>query len=103
MKLKTNDKVIVISGKDKGKKGKIIRTIVKDDRVVVEGVNIIKKHQRPSQKFQGGIIDRPAPLPVSKVMLICPACGKPARIGRRLEEEKRRRYCRKCKEMIDRK
>jgi len=101
MKLKKGDQVLVLSGKHAGKKGKILR-IAGEDRVVVEGVNLVKRHQRATQKFQGGIVEKPAALNVSKVALICPRCSQPSRVGRReFEEGKRVRFCRRCKEIVD--
>jgi len=100
--IKKDDTVIVLSGKDKGKKGKVIRTMPKEGRVVVEKINVVKRHQRPTRDFQGGIIEKPLPVPRSKVMLLCPRCSKPTRIGIKLiEDGKRVRACKKCKEIID--
>ncbi len=80
-RLRTGDQVVVISGKDKGKKGKIARLLVEDNKVVVEGVNLIKRHQRPTPKNpQGGIIEREAPIHASKVMPIDPKTGKGTRV-----------------------
>ncbi|KLO23854.1 50S ribosomal protein L24 [Marinitoga sp. 1155] len=103
MKIKKGDLVKVISGKDKGKEGKILRVIPKLNRVIVENVNIVKKHQRPTQQLrEGGIIEQPSPIHISKVMIVCPSCGKPTRVGYRfLEEGKKVRICRKCNEIID--
>jgi len=101
MKLKKGDQVLVLSGKHAGKKGKILR-MAGEDRIVVEGVNLVKRHQRATQKFQGGIVERPAALHVSKLALICPRCGKPSRIGKRESSEGRRvRFCRRCQEIVD--
>ncbi|GAB6188375.1 50S ribosomal protein L24 [Marinitoga arctica] len=103
MKIKKGDLVRVISGKDKGKEGKILKVIPKLNKIIVENVNVVKKHQRPTQQLrEGGIIDQPSPIHVSKVMVICPSCGKPTRVGYRfLEEGKKVRVCRKCNEIID--
>jgi len=103
MKVKKGDLVRVISGKDKGKEGKILRVIPKLNKVIVENVNIVKKHQRPTQQLrEGGIIEQPSPIHVSKVMVVCPSCGRPTRVGYRiLEEGKKVRICRKCNEIID--
>lgn len=101
MKIKKGDKVVVLSGKNKGKKGKVLKVWPRKERVLVENVNMVKKHQRATQKFQGGIIEKPGPIAVSKVMLICPRCSKPARVGRKIQEDKRLRYCKRCKEIID--
>ncbi len=103
MKIKKDDTVLVIAGKDKGKKGKVRFAHPKDDTLLVEGVNIIKRHTKAQkQARQTGIIEREAPLPVSRVMLVCSHCSKPARIGfRRLEDGRRVRVCRSCGEVID--
>jgi large subunit ribosomal protein L24 len=103
MKIRKNDNVLVIAGKDKGKKGKVRFAFPKDEKIVVEGVNFIKKHTRArGQARQAGIIEREAPLAVSNVMLICAKCGKPARIGHRvLEDGKKIRFCRVCQEVLD--
>lgn len=82
MHVKTGDKVRVISGKDKGKEGVILASFPKKDRVLVEGVNIVKKHQKPSQANQtGGIVEVEAPIHVSNVMFIDPSTGEPTRVG----------------------
>lgn len=103
MKLRKNDTVLVIAGKDKGKKGKIRFAYPREERVVVEGVNMIKRHSRArGVARQAGIIEREAPLQISNVMLICNKCGKPARVGwRRLEDGKKARLCRSCHEVLD--
>lgn len=105
MKIRKNDIVTVISGKDKGKSGKVLKVLTKDSRVVVEKVNFVKKHTRPSQKVQqGGILEKEAPLAVSKVMLICNKCGKRTKVKMgKLAAGKPVRICKKCKEMIDEK
>ncbi len=101
-KIKREDFVYVIAGKDKGRKGKVLQVIPKKQRVIVEGVNIVKKHQKPTQTTQGGIIEKPAPIHVSNVMLVCPKCGKPTRVGFTfLEDGTKVRMCKKCKEIID--
>jgi large subunit ribosomal protein L24 len=101
--VKKGDKVVVIAGKDKGKKGKILHAFPSTKRVVVEGANMIKKHVRPTQKSpQGGIVERPGSIDASNVQLICPQCDEPARLGAtRNEEGKRLRVCRKCEGEID--
>lgn len=101
--LKKEDKVKVIAGKDKGKIGKIIKVDRKNQRVLVENINIIKRHQRPSaQNRQGGIIETEAPLNWSNVMLMCNKCVKPVRIKiQQLDDGKKVRVCRKCNEQID--
>lgn len=103
MKIKKDDTVLVITGKDKGKKGKVRFAHPKDNMLLVEGVNFIKRHTRAQkQARQAGIIEREAPLPISNVMIVCPRCNKPARIGyRRLEDGRRVRVCHSCGEVID--
>ncbi len=101
-KIKREDFVVVIAGKDRGKRGKVLRVIPKKQRVVVEGVNIVKKHQKPTANSPGGIIEKPAPIHVSNVMLICPKCGTPTRVGFTfLEDGTKVRKCKKCGEVID--
>lgn len=101
--IKKNDSVLVITGEDSGKKGRVLSVLGKKDRVVVEGLNIIKRHMKPSKKYsQGGIIEREAPIERSNVMLVCPKCDKPTKIGNKiLENGKKIRACRKCGEVIE--
>ncbi len=102
MKLKTGDKVEVILGKDRSKSGKIIQVFRKENKIVVEGLNKIKKHMRPSQKSEKGqIIELSGPINISNVLLICPKCEKKTRIGIKLDGDKKSRFCKKCKEVID--
>ncbi len=103
MKIRKNDNVLVITGKDRGKKGKVRFAYPKKGQVIVEGVNFIKKHSKARGAVrQAGIIDLEAPLDVSNVMLVCSKCNKPTRIGvRRLEDGGKVRYCRSCQEVID--
>lgn len=101
--VRKGDNVLVISGKAKGKKGKVLRTIPETDRVVVEGANMVKKHQRATRKvMQGGVIEKEAPMAASNVMLLCRNCHRPARTGRRVLADGRSvRVCRRCDEVID--
>ncbi len=105
--LKKGDNVQVISGDDKGKKGKVLKVIPLEEKgmfkVIVEGVNFVKKHTRPNkQAQQGGIIQKEAPLTVSKVMLICPRCNRPSKIGKKsLKDGTKSRLCKKCSEVIE--
>lgn len=101
--VKKNDTVIVITGKDKGKKGRVIAAFPRENRVLVEGVNMVKKHARPSQANpQGGILTKEAPIHVSNVMLIDPKTGAPTRIGYKILEDGRKvRYAKKSGEIID--
>jgi large subunit ribosomal protein L24 len=103
MKIRKNDTVLVITGKDKGKKGKVRKSLPKEDKIVVEGLNMIKRHSKTKgQARQAGIIELEAPLKASKVMIICNKCAKPARIGYRiLDDGKKARICRACSEVID--
>lgn len=103
MKIRKNDMVLVITGKDKGKKGKVRVAHPKDDRVVVEGVNFIKKHARAQKSArQAGIIEMEAPLHISNVLLLCSKCNHPTRIGfTKLQDGKKVRFCRSCREVID--
>ncbi|MFC2023037.1 50S ribosomal protein L24 [Chloroflexota bacterium] len=103
MKIRKNDNVLVITGKDKGKTGKVRFAYPKEERLLVEGVNMIKRHTRArGQVRQAGIIEREAPVRVSNVMLMCSRCNHPTRIGsRRLADGKRVRVCRSCQEVID--
>ena len=103
MKIRKNDTVLVISGKDKGRKGKVRYAFPREGRLIVEGINMIKRHTRARGIVrQAGIIERETPLQVSKVMLICNKCHRPTRIGFRfLEDGKKARICRSCHEVID--
>jgi large subunit ribosomal protein L24 len=96
MKLRKGDEVEVLAGKDLGKRGEITRVIPERDRVIVDGVNMVKKHQKPTRAtMQGGIIDKEMPIHVSNVALVCPKCG-PTRIGYRMQGDTKVRICRKC-------
>lgn len=103
MKIKKDDTVKIITGKDKGVTGKVLRVIPKLNKVVVENANIVKRHQRPNQQMKdGGIIEQPAAIHASKVMVVCSSCGNPTRVGyKTLEDGKKVRFCRKCNEVID--
>ena len=95
MHVRTGDTVLVLSGADKGKKGKVQKAFPENGRVIVEGVNIVKKHQKPrGQGMPGGIIHKEAPIDASNVMLLCPKCNRPTRIAYKvLEDGKKVRYC----------
>ena len=103
MKIKKNDQVLVIAGKDRGKKGKVRFAYPREDKVIIEGVNFIKKHARArGEARQAGIIEREAPMDISNVMFLCSKCNKPSRIGSRvLADGKKVRFCRTCQEVID--
>ncbi len=102
--VRKNDNVIVIAGRDRGKRGRVLRVLPRQGRVVVEGVNFIKRHTRPNpqRNIKGGIVEREAALSASNVQILCPDCGAPTRIGsRRLDDGRRVRFCRKCKGAVD--
>lgn len=109
MHVKSGDEVLIIAGKDKGKRGKIKQSLPSAGRVVVEGLNIIKRHTKPRGPGKpGGIIEREAPLDVSNVMLICPSCGRASRTGQRFLEEtdsrgrpRKIRFCKACDAIVD--
>ena len=97
MNVKKGDEVIVIAGKDKGKTGKVVQVIPSQDKVVVEGVAIVKRHTKPTQKMpQGGIIEKEAAIHVSNVMPFCSTCKKGVRVAHTVEKGKKIRVCRKC-------
>ncbi|MGI8777189.1 MAG: 50S ribosomal protein L24 [Acidimicrobiales bacterium] len=97
MKLKKGDRVKVLSGKDRGEVGEVMRAIPQRNQVIVDGVNVSKKSQRAVRAtMQGGIIDKDMPMPAAKVALLCPHCSKPTRIGYRFDGDTKVRICRKC-------
>ena len=101
MKIHKNDQVLIISGKDRGRKGKVIEVLPKQSRLVVEGINLRKKHMRPKKSGEKGqIVETPAPFDISDVKLICSKCGKAVRTGYKLEGKKKHRICKKCKQEI---
>lgn len=101
MKIRKKDQVIVISGKYRGKKGKVLRVLPKTNKVVVEGVNLIKKHVRPKKTGEKGqIVEMPSPLHISNLKLICPECNKTAKVGFKIKGKEKYRFCKKCKKDI---
>lgn len=100
MRIKSGDKVRIIAGKDKGKEGAVLKTLPKRDRVVVEGINMIKKHQKPSQLSTGGVQELEASIHVSNVQLIDPTNGEPTRVGYRFEDGKKVRFSKKTNQTI---
>lgn len=101
MKIHKNDQVLVISGKDRGRKGKIIRVFPKEGKVIVEGINLRKKHVKPKKSGEKGqIVETPAPLNVSDIKLICSKCGKLTRVGYKIEGKRKYRICKKCNQEI---
>ena len=101
MKIRKGDKVRVIKGKDRGREGTVERALPKEGKVVVAGLNIYKKAVRPRQQSQkGGIVEITKPLPVENVMLLCPKCGQPTRVGYEIEGDKKFRACQKCQQVL---
>ena len=97
MNIRKDDKVVVLSGKDKGKQGKVLTADPKAAKVIVEGVNVATKHQKPrKQGEEGGIFKVETPIYTSKVQLVCPKCGKATRVGHKIENGKKTRVCKKC-------
>ena len=102
--IRKNDNVVVTTGKDRGKRGRVLRVVPDKNRVVVEGVNMIKRHTKanPQRQIKGGLVEREAPLHASNVQLVCPECGKPTRLGRKILGDGRKvRVCRKCDGVLD--
>lgn len=101
-RLKKGDQVVVIAGKDKGKQGKILKMFPKENRALIENVNMIRRHTKPTREAQGGIIDREASIHLSNVMIVDPATGKGARIGKRIQDDGRKvRIARGSNEILD--
>lgn len=103
LRIKKDDTALIITGKNKDKSGRVLSVLSSEGKVIIQGANIIKKHMKPSKKHtQGGIIEKEAPLHISNVMLLCPKCNKPTRIGNTvLDDGRKLRVCKKCKEVID--
>lgn len=101
--VKKDDLVKVIAGKEKGKNGKVLRVLPERGQVVVESLNVVKRHTRPTRgNAQGGIVEKEAPFDASNVQLVCKGCNKPARTGIRvLEDGSKARFCKKCNEILD--
>ena len=102
--IRKNDNVLVTTGKDRGKKGRVIRVVPEKNRLIVEGVNLIKRHTRPNpaKNIKGGVVQREASLHASNVQLVCPECGAQTRIGHKVLEDGRKvRICRKCEGVVD--
>lgn len=102
-RIKKNDEVEVITGKEKGKRGKVLKAILKKERVVVEKVNLIKRHTRPGARSrQGGIVEMEGPLHISNIMLICSKCDRAAKVGYKILDDQRKvRHCKRCGEILD--
>ena len=103
VKIRRGDTVMVLTGRERGKRGKVLRVMPTASRVLVEHVNMIKKHQRPTQKLrQGGIIEREGPIHLSNVQVVCSRCNRPSRTGVKiLDDGRKTRICRRCGESID--
>ncbi len=101
LKVKRDDTVIVLAGKDKGRTGKITKVLVKDNKVLVEGVNKVKRHTRPSPTSQGGIIEKEMPIHASNVALVDPKTQKPTRVGYKMVDGKKLRFAKKSGEVIE--
>ena len=102
--IRKNDNVVVMAGKDRGKRGRVLRIVPATNRLVVEGMNIIKRHTKanPQKNIKGGLVEREAPLHASNVQLVCPECGKPTRLGKKILGDGRKvRVCRKCEGVVD--
>jgi len=103
-RIRKDDKVMVITGKDAGKLGKVLKVLRKKDRVLVEKVNMVKRHMRanPYRQQAGGIVEKEMPVHVSNLMVVCPACTKPTRVGYRYTEDRKKlRFCKKCNEVME--
>lgn len=102
--IRRNDTVLVIAGRDRGKRGRVLRVLPERNRLIVEGVNLIKRHTKPNpqRNIKGGIVEREASIHASNVQLVCPECGRATRIGRRIVGDGRKvRICRKCEGVVD--
>jgi large subunit ribosomal protein L24 len=102
--IRKNDTVLVIGGKDRGKRGRVLKILPDKNRLIVEGVNMIKRHTRPNpqKNIKGGIVEREASLHASNVQLVCPECGVQTRVGRKILGDGRKvRVCRKCEGVVD--
>lgn len=99
--LKKNDQVQVIAGREKGKRGKLLKVDSKNGRVTVEKVNIVKRHTRPTQVRAGGIVEKELALDYSNVLLVCPKCDRGVRHGLKIVDDAKMRVCKRCKESID--
>ncbi|MCX6724187.1 MAG: 50S ribosomal protein L24 [Candidatus Staskawiczbacteria bacterium] len=101
MKVKKGDNILIIAGKDKGRTGKIIKAMPKELKVLVEGINLKKKHVRPKREGEKGqVVEIPAAMDVSNIKIVCPKCGKATRVGYSVENKEKYRICKKCKQKI---
>jgi large subunit ribosomal protein L24 len=101
MKIRKNDQVKMTSGKDRGKTGKVMRVLSKEGKVIVEGLNLIKKHNKPRKEGEKGQrVEVPRAVSISNVMIVCPKCSKASRLGYRISQDNKFRFCKKCKSEI---
>ncbi len=101
MRIRKNDQVQILSGKDRGKRGKVLKVFPKVEKIIVENLNLVKRHRKPKKGGEKGQrVEVPAAIPVSKIMLVCPNCGKPARIGYKVVADNKVRICKKCEAEI---
>jgi len=101
MKILKGDTVKIVSGKDRGKTGTVLRALPAEGKVIIEGLNLVKKHSRPKKQGEKGqMVSVPRPLTASKVMLVCSSCKEPTRVGSRIDGARKVRYCKKCKAKI---
>lgn len=103
LRIKKGDTVTVLTGKNKGKGGRVLSVLPSKTGILIEGLNMVKRHMKPNKKYkQGGIIEKESPVHIAKIMLVCPKCSKPTKIGSIvLDDGKKFRVCKKCKEVID--
>ena len=102
-RIKRGDRVVVLTGRDRGRQGEVLRVLRKDDRLIVQGVNMVKRHQRPSAGHPGGIVDKEAAIHISNVAHVDPTSGKPTRVGsKKLDDGRKVRFAKRSGEMIDR-
>ena len=102
-RIKRGDRVVVLTGRDRGRQGEVLRVLRKDDRLIVQGVNMVKRHQRPSAGHPGGIVDKEAAIHISNVAHVDPTSGKPTRVGYKTHDDGRKvRFAKRSGEMIDR-
>ena len=101
MKVKKGDSVLIIAGKDRGRTGKIMKSLPKELKVLIDGINLKKKHVKPKRDGEKGqVVSIPAPMDVSNIKLVCPKCGKATRVGYKVEKDNKVRVCKKCKQVI---
>ncbi len=101
MRIRKGDQIQIIAGKDRGKSGKVLRVISENSKIVVEGLNLMKKHMKPKKSGEKGQrLEIPSPISISNVMLVCPKCGKLTRVGFEISKESKLRICKKCKSEV---